>query len=65
MASSCCPKCGNTSFEVAENTPKKANYRIWFIQCTSCGAVVGAMEYAHIGKLIYKLAEKLNIDLDK
>ena len=65
MAQSTCPKCDNHYFEVVENTPRNSNFKLFFVQCTKCGAVVGTQEYAHIGNLIMKLAKKLNIDLDR
>jgi predicted nucleic-acid-binding Zn-ribbon protein len=39
MATSTCIKCSGTSFEVKEQSPKHSNYKIMFIQCSSCGGV--------------------------
>ncbi len=64
MALSTCPKCGGHSFEMVENTPSRSSYKIMFIQCASCGAVVGTQEYFNIGSLIYKLAKALGRSLD-
>jgi hypothetical protein len=63
-SSSKCPKCENSTFELAIETPKKANYKFYFIRCSSCGTVVGTHEYYHIGALIHQLAEKLHVKLD-
>jgi hypothetical protein len=63
MAISSCPKCGNHYFEVKENTPQKSNFKMQFIQCASCGTVVGTMDYWSISKLIIDLAAKLGVKL--
>lgn len=64
MATSSCPKCGNTSFEAKLNSPTNSNFKVQFIQCDSCGCVVGTNEYFNGGYLVKKLAIALNIDLD-
>lgn len=63
MAQSTCPKCGGHSFEIVENTPKNSLYKYLFIQCASCGSVVGVQDYYNIGTLLHRLAEKLHIKL--
>ena len=60
MATSKCPKCDNTHFEMKENTPKDSNYRLLFVQCSSCGTVVGVMDYYNIGAKIREIEEELN-----
>lgn len=64
MAQSTCPKCGGHSFELVENSPSNSKFKFLFIQCSSCGCVVGTQEYYNIGALIHKLAEKLHINID-
>ena len=59
MAYSTCVKCGNRSFEILENSPKGSNYKLMFVQCTSCGGVIGVMEYYNIGAKIEELEIKL------
>ena len=61
MAMSTCVKCGSHSFEMRENEPRDSNYKIMFIQCTSCGSVVGVMDYYNIGNLVKSIANKLGI----
>lgn len=61
MASPTCIKCGNSTFEVKENAPKNSNFKIMFIQCTSCGGVVGVMDYFNIGNFVKKIADKLGV----
>ncbi len=64
MATSRCPKCGSTFFEMEEGKIQGSKFRLLFIQCGSCGTVVGVQELFNISNLIYKLAKKLNINLD-
>jgi uncharacterized Zn finger protein len=71
MAMSSCPKCGNHAFQLQENTPTGSAYKLMFVQCSSCGSVVGVMDYFNIGTLIKqqneaikKIAGALNIRVD-
>jgi len=61
---STCPKCSNTSFEAKEAEPRESVYKLVFIQCASCGAVVGVTDYLNVSARLDKLAEKLGVDLD-
>jgi predicted nucleic-acid-binding Zn-ribbon protein len=58
---STCVKCGNTSFEVKEVSPNGSNFKLIFVQCASCGGVVGVTEYFNIGAKIEALAKKLGL----
>lgn len=60
-----CPNCQRTSFETVEETPKDSNFKLMFIRCDSCKTVVGVIDYFNIGNLIHKLADKLNVNLDR
>lgn len=64
---SVCPKpeCNSTSFELAEEEPRDSRYKLLFVRCSRCGAVVGTMDYYNIGHLLHKFAKELNIDLNK
>ena len=62
-----CAKCNSSFFELVEQSPQNANYKIWFVQCSQCGSPVGAMEYFtawtqmnRIDKKIDSLESKLN-----
>ena len=59
MAYSKCPKCDNGYFEVTENSPSKSNFKLLFVQCSSCGSVVGTMDYWNIGTLLKELEQKV------
>ena len=63
MASSTCIKCGNTRFEVKENSPTGSNFKFIFIQCSNCGGVVGVMDFYNTAQLIHDLAKKLKVTL--
>ncbi len=66
MATSTCPKCNSTSFELKTNdNVKGTNYKLSFIQCADCGAVVGVLDYYNLGSLIKKFAEKQGFNLDR
>jgi len=61
---STCPKCSNTSFEAKEASPRNSEYKLTFIQCSSCGAVVGTIDYVNVPELLERLAKTLEVDLD-
>ena len=63
MARSSCPKCDSNRFEMKEYDPSGSYYKIMFIQCSSCGAVVGNTDYYNIPKLLSKIAKKLGFNL--
>jgi hypothetical protein len=63
MATSRCPKCASSSFELENFTPRNSEFKLSFVQCSSCGAVVGVLDYYNIGQLIHDLAKKLNVHL--
>ena len=45
------------------NKPKNANCDFWFIQCASCGAVVGVTDYEHVPSKIEDVAGALLNDI--
>lgn len=65
MALSTCVKCGSHSFEAVMQEPKGANFKMQFIQCASCGGVVGVMDFYYISRLLQNMAAQLNIDPHK
>jgi uncharacterized Zn finger protein len=60
MALSRCSKCGNESFEMVEVEPKNWRFKVMFVQCTSCGSVVGTMDHFNLSTLILELKEKID-----
>lgn len=61
MAQPTCVKCGCTAFEIKEHTPRDSNFILNFVQCYSCGGVVGVLDYHNIGAMLQTLADKLRI----
>lgn len=62
MAQSTCPKCGSHSFELAEAPLSGAKFRYCFIQCSSCGCVVGVTDHHNVPSLLEKLAKRLGVN---
>ena len=63
MALSTCIKCGGSSFEMKEATPRGSAFVLMFVQCSSCGGVIGVIDCDNIGQLIHNLAKRLSISL--
>lgn len=52
MAKSTCIKCGKSSFESMEIEPAKSNYKMYAIQCASCGGVVGIVPFMNTSAML-------------
>ena len=63
MAASSCPKCSSTEFETAIREPAGSKFKLQFVQCGRCGAVVGVQPYYNTAHLLGKIAKKLGIDI--
>ena len=63
MAISKCPKYDCTRFELKEANISGSAFQQCFIQCDSCGAVVGVIPSTNTEFLIRRLAERLRIRL--
>ncbi len=61
MAHSTCIKCGGTRFEMVEVEPAASKYKMMFIQCSSCGGVVGVTDYYNVGTLVHKIAKAVGV----
>lgn len=59
MATSMCPRCDGNEFEMAETSPKGSRWKFQFVQCASCGSVVGVLDYMNIGAMVADLGEEL------
>jgi predicted nucleic-acid-binding Zn-ribbon protein len=59
MAITTCPKCPSTTFEMKEGRVNGSKYRLFFIQCSRCGAAIGVQEFFNSGALLQKIAAKL------
>lgn len=52
MAQSKCPNCSSNTFEGVNKRIVGINYPITFIQCASCGCVVGVLNTDVLGQHI-------------
>jgi transposase-like protein len=52
MAWSKCPHCGGSSFELTEVSPSGGSFKQNFVQCSSCGAPFGVVDYYNVGQLL-------------
>ena len=52
MAASTCVKCGSTSFELKETDIKGSPWKLYFVQCSQCGGVVGVLDDQNIGRML-------------
>lgn len=59
MATSQCPKCESTSFELINQQPSGTYFEFSFIQCAGCATPVGVVESRNIGTLLHD--QKLEI----
>ena len=59
MARSKCVRCDNTRFEAVEANISGTHFPYMFIQCSSCGAIVGVAEAENVPNLLHQLADKL------
>jgi uncharacterized Zn finger protein len=60
MATTKCPKCSHTGFEVVSNTPEGSKFKIDFVQCKSCGTPVAAIDFYNTGSLLLEQREHIN-----
>lgn len=52
---SACPKCPNGStFKLSTKAPKDSRFKLSYIECTSCGAVVAIMDVENIGAMLHE-----------
>lgn len=58
---STCVKCGGKTFESVDNSPIGSNFKYSFIQCATCGGVVGVVEFINLYATLQRIAEKLGV----
>ena len=59
MAVSMCPKCDSTLFELKEGKIEHAKFKYNFIQCATCGVVVGVVDFQHVPTLVTQVSSKI------
>ena len=60
MALSRCANCGFEYFETVKNKPHNSEVEITFVQCVSCGYVVGVVNEKDTGLITKLLEEKFS-----
>ena len=60
MAMSKCGSCGGHLFQLHEVTPSGAAFRYQFIQCTTCGVPVTAVEWTNVGAGLEAIENRLD-----
>lgn len=67
MAASKCGSCGSSvaGWELKEVSVRGARYKMFFIQCASCGVPVAAAEYQNIGATLSTLGSEIGGALKK
>jgi len=61
MAVSKCMKCGGAAFEIVDGELQGSKSKLKFVQCASCGGVVGVTEPYNIGDRLGDLAKALGV----
>lgn len=59
MAQSICPLCKGTQFEGVEKSIVGLRYKVTFVQCMSCGCVVGVLNTSVLTQHINNTAQQL------
>ncbi|AFQ42384.1 MULTISPECIES: hypothetical protein [Desulfosporosinus] len=66
MAQSSCIKCGNTQFEVVHaNNLEGTTRSVLFVQCKSCGSVVGVLDFLNVSVKAERMKNDLRILAEK
>ena len=71
MAYSTCVNCKGSTFETIVQSPQGTSHKIYFVQCSQCGGVVGilpyhnpSVQYDNIIAAIQAVAKELNLRID-
>ncbi|MCW3074609.1 MAG: hypothetical protein JWP69_1678 [Flaviaesturariibacter sp.] len=51
-----CPGCTKTGFELVEDFPSNANYKMWYIRCAGCKTFMQALPYSDTNYLVKELS---------
>jgi hypothetical protein len=47
-----CLKCNGTQFTVVTQSPSGTEFKLNFVQCSSCGTPIGVLEFYNIGTIL-------------
>jgi hypothetical protein len=64
MAMSKCLGCQGKMFEAVVKEPRGSNYKMIFVQCASCGGVVGVVDFMNSYVTIQAQTKELKKTLD-
>lgn len=56
-------KCDSTRFEMKQAEPAGGAWKLYFVQCSACGGVVGVTEFFNISAMLQQLGRKMGINL--
>jgi hypothetical protein len=59
MAESKCPKCDSIKFEAAPAKPEQSPFPLTFVQCRTCGAVIGVLESNNINTRLNEIEKNI------
>jgi len=54
------PNCNSNLFEMVLGEPRGSNFKVWFVQCATCGTAINAMEYLSLGTEINNIEERIS-----
>ena len=55
-----CGNCGGFIFKIHAVEPHGSRFKLYFVQCSSCGVPVGITEYHNVGTMVQGLDNKIN-----
>lgn len=55
-----CHKCGGTFFKLVTQEPTGSNYKVNFVQCSSCDTPIGVLDYFNIGSQLETQKETIS-----
>lgn len=55
-----CPKCDKSNFELVEDFPTKAAFKMYYIRCSSCKTFLQALPFYDTNNKIEVLQEDIN-----
>ena len=54
-----CGSCGTFTWEISEEEPRHARFKMYFIRCAMCKVPIGVADYTHVPSDIAKVEKSL------
>lgn len=54
-----CGHCGGFSWEISEEEPQYAKFKMWFIRCSMCKVPIGVADYTHVPSDVARVEESV------